>query len=168
MKYEAQLKLQAYLDGELSAAEAKAVEASLANDPQGRALLAELSRTATLLRANEPELKLPETHDFYWSKIQTAIERQGRQTAGHVWSSWTWLVSLRKYLLPASGFALVAFLAVTSLQFASGDGLAEVENIAPETTSISFRDNSDRVFVVWVSNKDADTTIDPDDDEDIL
>jgi hypothetical protein len=168
MKYEAQLKIQAHLDGELSAAEAREVAALLAENPQAQALLAELTRTRALVRQNEPEIKLPESRDFYWNKIQTAIERQGRQTAGQVWDSWNWVVSLRKYLLPISGFALVALLALSSLPFSTGDSVAEVENIAPETTSISFRDHSDKMFVVWISTKDADTVPDMDEDEEVL
>jgi len=166
MKHEAQLKLQARLDGELSAAEARAMDAFLAADPEAQALLAELTRTRTVLQGNEPEVKLPESREFYWSKIEAAIQQQGRHTAREVWSSWNWLVSIRKYLLPVSGFALVVLVTLSNLPFSATDNFAEVENIAPETTSISFRDHSAKMTVVWISNKDVTPAADVDDDDD--
>ena len=74
MNREFDLKLQAYLDGELGAREARQLEARVQADPRAQALLSELRTTAGCLRGNEPEYKLPETREFYWSKIERAIE----------------------------------------------------------------------------------------------
>ena len=53
MKPELELKLQAYLDGELSAREAREVEAAIANDAAAQGLLGELRTTTAVLRENE-------------------------------------------------------------------------------------------------------------------
>ena len=64
MKQDLQFKLQAYLDGELSSSEAKAVAASVAQDVETRALLAELTNTRNALAGFESEIKLPESREF--------------------------------------------------------------------------------------------------------
>ena len=53
MKHDDQLKLQAWLDGELPAREAAEVQAGLAATADGRALLAELRNTTAALSATK-------------------------------------------------------------------------------------------------------------------
>ena len=76
MKQELQLKLQAYLDGELPDGEARPVAGLLAQDAEARALLAELKNTRAALAGFEADIKLPESREFYWSKIEREIQRQ--------------------------------------------------------------------------------------------
>jgi len=73
MNEEFQLKLQAYLDGELSKKETREVETWLASDKEAQLLLAELKTTNRALSIFEQELKLPESREFFWSKIQREI-----------------------------------------------------------------------------------------------
>ena len=73
MNLEFELKLQALLDGELPEREAAEVEARVKADPQAQALLDELRMTTTALRGNELERALPETREFFWSKIERTI-----------------------------------------------------------------------------------------------
>ena len=82
INHETELKLQAYLDGELSSGEAKAVEDLSTHDADARALFEELKLTKSVLAENELEVRLPESRGFYWSKIQRQIEREekGRAT----------------------------------------------------------------------------------------
>ena len=61
MKQELQLKLQAYLDGELPEGEAREVAGLLAQDAEARALLAELKNTRAALAGFEADIKLPES-----------------------------------------------------------------------------------------------------------
>src|SRR6476646_9234604 len=72
---EQQLKLQAFLDGELPEKDAREVAAWLARDAEATDLLAELRNTRKALVDFEPGLKLPESREFYWSKIQREIQR---------------------------------------------------------------------------------------------
>ena len=68
-----QLKLQAHFDGELPEPEARAVANWLARDREAVALLAELRNTRKALKGFESDIKLPETREFYWSKIEREI-----------------------------------------------------------------------------------------------
>ena len=70
MNQDRELQIQAFVDGELSARQARKVEEWLATDAEAQALLRELQATKAALAQNEPQLTLPETREFYWSKIQ--------------------------------------------------------------------------------------------------
>ena len=79
MNVEEGIKLQAQLDGELTGREAQEIAAFLENDAEARALFAELQQTRSMLTGNEPEFRLPESREFYWSKISRAIETGERK-----------------------------------------------------------------------------------------
>jgi hypothetical protein len=121
-------------------------------------LCAELKLAKALLAGNEPELKLPETREFYWSKIQRQIEHADLTQAAARTPFWlTW----RRYFAPIGGVAIVALLAVFSMKFydvgledASNHHLAEIENLSEHAGSLSFRSQSENMFVVWVYKKD--------------
>ena len=81
MNQELQLKLQAYLDGELAPAELREITELLAQDTESKALYAELQATKALVRGNELEHKLGESREFYWSKIAREIDRDCRSTS---------------------------------------------------------------------------------------
>jgi anti-sigma factor RsiW len=144
------LKIQAYLDGELSARESREMEALLAADSQAQALLGELKSTRSALLANEPEVKLPESREFYWSQLQRRIGAAEPAEAGRVpfWMAW------RRYFAPITGVAIVAVFGIFSIQNVSEDPnsiLAEVENLSEHSSSMSFRSQSENMFVVWVT-----------------
>src|SRR5262249_51861206 len=75
MDYQEQLKLQAYLDGELSEAESRELASRLASDQEAAALLTELRQTREAVAGFESGIRLPETREFYWSKVKREIER---------------------------------------------------------------------------------------------
>jgi len=75
INHQTQLKVQAYLDGELSAGEARAVEELLRSDAAAQELHQELRIARSFLAGNELERKLPESPEFYWSNIRRQIER---------------------------------------------------------------------------------------------
>jgi anti-sigma factor RsiW len=168
MKAELELKLQAYLDGELSVGEAREVEASLARDSEAQQLLTELRTTVGVLRDNEPQVTLPESRDFYWSKIERAIERAEPEPVAPLLAFW---YSLRRILVPVAGVALVLFLGIASLKVnTASDPLAhlvEVESLSEHVSSFSFRSQSQNMFVVWLhENADEQAAADSDDDFD--
>jgi anti-sigma factor RsiW len=173
MKPELELKLQAYVDGELSAREAREVEAALANDAGAQALLRELKTTAAVLRDNEPQLAVPESREFYWSKIERAIESAQPEPASRLVTFW---FSLRRVMVPAAGLALVLFLAIASFKVNTNtdplNHLAEVESLSEHVSSFSFRSHSHNMFVVWLhentDQQQASIESDPDFDDEIL
>lgn len=150
MNHERELKLMAYLDGELSSCESDEVDGWLRHDPQGRALLEELRSTRAALQANEPEHPLPVSPDFYWSQIARAIERdvRGAEPAAHRrpwWAGW---------LAPAGATAVTLALAVLAFQMVRqnpalgvGDEIATGEDGGD---SITFRSEADAITVVWL------------------
>ena len=161
MNQEQELKIQALIDGELSDREARQVEQMLASDGDAKALFTELKTTATFLKGNEPEMALPETREFYWSKIEREIGKPEPAVAAKLpfWLAW------RRYVAPFAGVAAVATLVVFSMKFYDVglmDGptghLAEIENLSEHATSLSFRSQSENMFVVWVSHKEQQPT----------
>src|SRR5580765_8199514 len=75
MDFDTQLKLQAFLDGELADAEAREVASWIARDEEAKALHAELKNTRKAIKESEANVRLPETREFYWSKIEREIQR---------------------------------------------------------------------------------------------
>ena len=155
MNQDRELQIQAFVDGELSARQARKVEEWLANDTEAQTLVRELQATKAALAHNEPQLTLAETREFYWSKIQRQIEaavpeREAAQVP--FWLAW------RRYLAPVTAVAAVAMLALFSMKEVGLDEadrhLAEIENLSEHASSLSFRSQSENMFVVWVYNKD--------------
>src|SRR5262249_17929246 len=115
MTAEQRFELQAYLDGELSRGDARRIEQWLAQDRDAAALLAELKITKGSRGGNEPvvSVPVPESREFYWSKIQRAIESAERADQPATEPAMSWWLSWRRYMAPISGLALVAILAIS-------------------------------------------------------
>jgi hypothetical protein len=161
MNLEQQLKLQAWVDGELPDSEGQRLTEVVASDEAARALVGELRIAKSILAGNEPEARLSDSREFYWSKIARAIERADKVEAQVPRVSWA--LAWRRLLAPLSGVALVAFLTVVSLNlFQRGeidDGrnyLVEVENLSEDIGSISYKSQSENMFVVYLYNKEQD------------
>ena len=165
MNAESMLKLQSWVDGELSEAEAREVASWVQNDPQAAALVAELRTTHSWLAPNEPEVRLAETREFYWSRIERELQRTESASSSE---RLPWILALRRLLVPISGFALIAFVTVLSLgvfnRQDSGDfgQLVEVENLSEGIDSMSYKSQSENMFVVYVFDKDSSGEV-PDD-----
>ena len=165
MKKELHLKVQSYLDCELSDREARKVQAWLAEDKEAQALMNELSMASAILKGNEPEKMVPDTREFYWSKIQRGIERGEKPEAS---SPSGFLFAWRKLLAPVVGVALVALLAVSTFRFNDvskidpyESHLAEIENLSEHSGSFSFRSQSENMFVVWVYDRTEEVSAEP-------
>lgn len=166
MKAEMELQLMAYLDGELTERETRPVSEALAHDPAVRALAAELTTTKQWLAGNEPVVAVPETREFYWSKIERALEQDERTAAPAAgqppWRHWL------KYLVPVAGVALAAGLAVVLMQPAPPTAdeeaaryLTETENLSEHTTSFAFQSQQENMFVVWISSREPSAGSEP-------
>ena len=161
MNHETELKLQAYLDGELSPKEATRVAGQLAADAEAQALCAELRNTKASLAGNEPDLKLTESREFYWSKIAREIRRaDGSETTKRrpVAASW-WL----RWVAPITGLAVLVVMLtlVDRLSLSPQTNLArlgfdhEIESSSEESSaSITFRSDRAGMTVVWLQNRE--------------
>jgi anti-sigma factor RsiW len=149
MTDERQWELQAYADGELSASARRKVEARLATDAGARALLAELQMVRQALGANEPMPQLPESREFYWSKIEQEINRLesvGEHRAPSPVLQW-W----RRLILPAAGLAVLALTFGVTVFPKMGRGGSSVEASFPGTEALTYRDQAHGVTLVWLS-----------------
>jgi len=159
INHDFELKLQAYLDDELSAGEAAEVEGRLTQDPEGKALLAELRNTRTAMSAGELEVKLPESREFYWSKIEREIERQSRPVAEA--SKLSWFAWVQRHLLPVSGvallFCLLAVMLVHSEKLTPQYG--ETELASDDMGSYTFRDQQQKMTMVWLYDRNDDSQL---------
>src|ERR1041384_4710380 len=152
MKEDLQLKLQAFLDDELSERDAREVEAMLAGDAEARALLAELRNTHGALAVFDAEIKLPESREFYWSKIRREIERQEKDQVARPAPSL--VAAWRRFFIPAgafAAFALAGFLAVHQLGWIGGGRPAELETALADSGAMVYRDQAEQTTLIWLS-----------------
>lgn len=151
MKLELQLKLQAYLDGELPARETSEVTDWLARDAEARALLAELQNTRGALKTFEAELKLPESREFYWSGIQRRIGQLERTPSVDEPPAWLSAL-LRRFLAPAGALAaLVIAATLITRQLHPGGATAAMEAETAFGNAFTYRDYASGTTLVWLS-----------------
>jgi len=160
------LQLQAWVDGELPEAQARRVADFVNADKEAQGVVEELRIARTILAHNELEAKLPESREFYWSKIQREIERLETPKAES--QPVSWIFSWRRLAARLSGVALIAFLSVLSMNLlhytAVDEGLkhlVEVENLSEHVGSISYKSQSENMFVVYLYNKEQEAEKDP-------
>lgn len=155
MTDEQQLKLQAHLDGELSAAEQRHVTESLGSDQEAAALLSELRNTNAALKAGEVARPLPESREFYWSKIQSQIKREARQAERKQEASaeWPWLAGFRRFIVPAAGVALAAIVAVVGLRHSDGSHATATATVTSleDAQAFTYHDYASGATLVWLS-----------------
>jgi len=162
MNQELQFKLQAYLDGELPDGEAAEVRELIARDHGAQALFDELTNTNAALEGHETEVKLPESREFYWSKIQREIARLEAPVAvpepKDSWAGWV----LRRWL-PVSGLA-AASCAVVLFMLLSGNTqaqLAEMELNSDKMGAYTFRDQKEKMTMIWFYDRTDDPKATP-------
>jgi anti-sigma factor RsiW len=157
MHQDTALKLQAYLDGELPSGEARRAAELVEKDPEARALFEELRGAKILLAGNQPELQVPESREFYWSKIAREIGRQDSvPTVAPAGAQRWWL----RLLAPAGAVAALVLGVTLALNpsFGPKSGWAtlaegqEIDTPLEETSSISFRSEAAGMTVVWVDS----------------
>lgn len=151
------LKIQSHLDGELSEAESREVTQRLANDPEARALADELQATQAMLRAGELARPVPESRDFYWSKIQRAIQSEEKAAApARAASTPFWL----RFLASSGAIAALALVLLSVNRITPGrpllprphSGTMIVDNTSDAVSTITFRSEEAGLTLVWVNN----------------
>ena len=151
MNYENQLKLQAYLDGELSESEAREVANWLAKDREAVALHAELRNTRQAMAGQEIGVELPESREFFWSKVRNQIEMEQPEP---VRAAPSLLAGWRRFLMPAAAFAalmIAFFLANEQFGFLPGSQVAKLETTRSDPGTFIYRDYSAGSTLVWLS-----------------
>ncbi|HEX7860419.1 MAG TPA: hypothetical protein VF773_08850 [Verrucomicrobiae bacterium] len=156
MNRETQLQVQAYLDNELSAGEARKVSQLISSDTFARDLFNELKGTREVLMENEPAVQVPDSRDFYWSQIQRRIATAEREPAVKHARPW-WI----RLLAPAAG-AVALFAVLLSVMSPSNEKINISGAIAAtphqleqpsDVSTITFRSESEGVNVVWITSE---------------
>jgi anti-sigma factor RsiW len=152
------LRLQAWLDGEVSDTDARAVESWLKEDAEARALLEELRVTLGLLVVGVVARAVPETREFYWSQFERGLGNRETVEGVHAGERSPGLTWWRRWLLPAGAIAgLVATLAVWQWSPAWSRDSAllavghEIDTPLENVSSFMFTSESARMTVVWVN-----------------
>ena len=157
MNQEQQLKLQAFLDGELPEREAREILAWTQRAPAAAQLLTELKNTRQVMLNSEPHLSVPESREFFWSKIAREIQRlEPHPVAAPEPSAFA---ALRRWLLPAVavGALVIAGLIVHfNAPTDAGQMVADADAPSVETTlanseATTYRDASEGMTLVWFS-----------------
>lgn len=152
MTTETALRLQAWLDGELSGPEAREVQSWLDREPETQALLRELRGVRDAMAEGEVTRRLPESREFFWSKVERSIA--ATTTSPSVpdriggWPRWAVLV------IPAlATIVLVLFLVMPSLNDAGPTAASrtDIESPCDDLSSFSFRSEAEGMNVVWIS-----------------
>jgi hypothetical protein len=156
MNEEFQLKLQAYLDGELPPAEAAQVEQWLERDVEARALRLELQNTAGALAGQEAEvkLKLPESRGFFWSKIEREIQRESAAPESSEKPSWLqWAL---RALIPVGTIAVICLLGIKFAPPGEAEFSPELEVAADDMGAYTFRNQDSGLTMIWLYDKAPD------------
>jgi anti-sigma factor RsiW len=148
MDWEAQLKLQAFLDGELPEKEARAMAEKLAREPDSAALLTELRQTRDALAGFEEDVRLPESREFFWSKIEREIERSERPAPAPPAAAW--LARLRRLLVPVAAMSLLAITGFVAIR-QSGSPSGATETALADPGAFTYRDYNSGTTLVWLS-----------------
>ena len=152
MDYDAQLKLQAFLDGELPEGEASATADWLARDREAAALLEELRNTDSALAGFEAGIQLPETREFFWSKVRREIQRL--ETPAPKPAPLPLFARWRRFMVPASALALVVIGGVVLTRPNAPLGHAAttgIETALADSGAFTYRDYSAGTTLVWLS-----------------
>lgn len=154
MKIDQTVRLQAYLDNEVTSAEAREIAAWLARDLEAQQLFQELKTVNAIMAEGEVPVKLPESREFYWSKIERGISNaaplpEARKAPAPWWA---------RFLVPVAGAAAVTLLMISSGSLDSfklrnmAAGVQEIDNTEPsdDTGAITFRSHREGMTVVWI------------------
>lgn len=145
-----QLKIQAFLDGELSEVEAREIAALITSDRDAVALHTELKNIRRALNKAEAGIRVPETREFYWSKISREIEKMDRP--GPAAASPSIWHALARWLKPLGAVAAVAIVGIFAWQQTGGGSASEPMVTAYlDAGTVVYQDESSGTTFVWFS-----------------
>jgi len=150
MDHKNELKLQAALDGELSEAEAREVALWLARDQDAVLLQTELRNTRQALSGAQAPMMLPESREFFWSKIQREIAREEKPAAAEVKTSW--FARWQRMLIPAGAIAALAIAVMVTIGPPAASSSADMaESSHNDAGAFTYHDYDAHATLVWLS-----------------
>src|SRR5437868_2370253 len=147
MNYETQIKIQGYLDRELPDDESREIANLLARDREALGLFTELKNTRQCLVGTEVGVTLPESREFFWSKIERGIraEEQAKPAPEPAFASF--LRGWRRFLIPAGAFSALILAGVIALS--GGPSVPMVETAVADPGAFTYHDFSTSTTLVW-------------------
>jgi hypothetical protein len=160
MNDEVAIKIQAWVDGELSAWHGRGIAKSIERDAEAKALATELRQIKAALTTNEMTVAVLELREFYWNKIRLQIEREEAASQKRVSPAPAWnpMAIFRRVALPLAGVAVACAVAVLSVDQFSAQGSDEVSATSDEMSALTFHDQSAGMTVVWLQDNDQAAT----------
>jgi anti-sigma factor RsiW len=149
MKQDLQLKVQAWLDGELPDQEARRMGEWIARDAAASALAAELGSVKQAMFRNEAAATTGESREFYWRKIERQIQREAGQSRS---GATPWIARWRRYLAPAAGVAALACVLVMAIRQAGPPTFDEISSTIDGMEAVTFHDQSSQMTFVWLQD----------------
>ena len=116
-------------------------------------MLGELRQTRELLAGFEGGIQLPESREFFWSKLEREIQRL-EKPAPRAAAISPWFVRLRRLLVPASAVALLAIAGFVATRQSGSSGFpggVEIETALADTGAFTYRDYVAGTTLVWLS-----------------
>ena len=148
MKHDLELKIQAWVDGELQEREARRMADWIEGHAEASALAEELSRTRQAMIGQEMAATLSESRDFYWSKIQRQIA--GEAAPGHARIPWT--ARWRRFLAPLAGAAALACVVLMSVRHNAPSAFDDFSSTGAGMEAVTFQDQSAQMTVIWLQD----------------
>jgi anti-sigma-K factor RskA len=149
MNHELELKVQAWLDGETSDHEAARIADLLAKDAEANALAAELGTVRNTMAGSELVVPLPETREFYWSKIERQIQLESRQPRH---APVSWLAHWRRVMMSLAGVTALACVLITAVKQLHQPTFDEISDTDAGMDAVTFHDQSAEMTVVWLQD----------------
>jgi anti-sigma factor RsiW len=148
MTEEQQLKLQSFLDGELPEHEAREMISLIARDEEAKALHAELKNTRTALKGSKMNVQLPESREFFWSKIEREIQRL--EPVSEPKPSVSLFDYLRRLLMPMSAAAVILVAGFIAFRPAVPGRSTDEEMAVADSGAFTYHDYSAGMTLVWL------------------
>jgi anti-sigma factor RsiW len=158
MKHELELKVQAWLDGELPDHEARRMGELIAHDSEAAALAAELGCIRQAMFRQEAPVPLAESREFYWSKIQRQIQREAAVRRP---VDVPWYARLRRYMGPLAGAAALGCILLLAVVRNGSPAFDEISSTGDGMEAVTFHDQSAQMTVVWLQDSSAATEVQP-------
>lgn len=156
---EIELEIQSWVDGELAPEAEQRLSQRLRDDPNLAQLAQNLRAFSQLLRTEAPTPQVPDSRDFYWSRIRRGIEAAGNPAPTPTRAPFTrWLA----WLVPAGAVALTITLLLPPPS-PTADPIPvtrqaltdhEVETPSSDISSLTFYAAQDGMTIVWLGKID--------------
>jgi anti-sigma factor RsiW len=149
MKHELEVRIQAWLDGEVSDREGARIAEWVARDAEAGALAAELRTVRKAMADNELIVPLPETRQFHWSKIERQIQREALPPHR---SPFSWLAGWRRFRIALAGVTVLTCVLTLTVRQMHRPTFDEISATGEGMEAVTFHDQSAEMTVVWLQD----------------